>query len=92
MTVFFLGLGYNKFKDGLWVATQTAYIDKFRVVLQNTKPCMTQMEMMFRVTDNMINVNAEPERVLRNQSFVWSTTYAQLWTRPDIRSVSTCCH
>eukprot|EP00961_Rhodomonas_salina_P059992 805685-Rhodomonas_salina.1 len=45
---------------------------------------MTLMESTFRVTDDMIDANAPPERVHKYQSMISCAVFCQIWTRLDI--------
>ena len=52
--------------------------------MTDAKPSLVPVEQTFRITEEMIDENAPPDRVKKYQSMVGCLTFVQVWTRPDI--------
>eukprot|EP00961_Rhodomonas_salina_P226761 3066177-Rhodomonas_salina.1 len=72
--------------DGSIIATQTGFIDRVieKFGMKDAKPSLVPMEQTFRVTEEMIDDNAPPERIKKYQSIMGCCTYIHIWTRPEI--------
>jgi len=82
----FLGVHYQRLKDGSLLANQCAYVDRVldRFKMSNCKPTKVPMSNDFIITQDDLDENAPQELIDEYRAKIGCLIYAQIWTRPDI--------